>query len=58
MNRSLRGGHFVLLIVSAPVIPGAEELVVYEGNDAKWKQLTDTVTYIIVKDSLPVYTND
>ena len=28
----------------------------YERKGAKWKELTDTVTYFIAKDSLPIYT--
>ena len=28
----------------------------YERKGAKWKELTDAVTYFIAKDSLPVYT--
>ena len=30
--------------------------LVYEQKDAKWKELIDTVTYFIAKDSLPIYT--
>ena len=29
---------------------------VYERKSAKWKELTDTVTYFIAKDTLPTYT--
>ena len=29
--------------------------VVYEQKGVKWKELTDTVTYFIAKDSLPIY---
>ena len=29
--------------------------VVYKQKGVKWKELTDTVTYFIAKDSLPIY---
>ena len=30
--------------------------VAYERKGAKWKEVTDTVTYLITKNSLPTYT--
>ena len=30
--------------------------VAYERKSAKWKELTDAVTYFIAKDSLPIFT--
>ena len=65
MNRSLRGGHFILWIASGQVVKGrtgsqrmVQESVAlrvtYERKIANWKKLTDTVTNFIAKDSLPV----
>ena len=30
--------------------------VMYKRKGAEWKEVTDTVTYFIAKDSLPTYT--
>ena len=59
MNRSLHGGHFVLWIVSAPVVKDCFKsvalCVVYERKCTQWKELTGTVINFIAKDSLPTY---
>ena len=59
------GLPFVLQIVSAPVVEdrtGSQRTlqesvalhVMYERKGTHWKELTDTVTYFIAKDSLPI----
>ena len=60
MNRSLRGGHFVLLIASGQVVKGrtgSQRMVqesgalrvTYERKIANWKKLTDTVTNLLLR---------
>ena len=40
------------------IIDAVQQTRKYEWDGRKWEQLTDSVTYFLVKDMLPLYTNE
>ena len=48
--------YCALLFIIDSLQESVPSRVAYERKGAKWKELTDTVTYFIAKESLPINT--